>query len=138
MKNLARIALFSAVTVLFSSSALAASVTGEDAAPAPSQDPVVQHLKLSTDQVTRIQALHQQLDNNIEKIKVDGFKDGAITDMFRSGKWDDTTVKQQLAAFSQLDQQVRYYRVKYYFDINQILTPEQRQQVKQDLIQALN
>ncbi len=31
-------------------------------------------------------------------------------------------MKQQLAAFGQLDQQVRYYRVKYYFGVNQVLT----------------
>ena len=39
-------------------------------------------------------------------------------------------VKQQLAAFGQLDQQVRYYRVKYYFDVSRVLTAEQREQVK--------
>jgi Spy/CpxP family protein refolding chaperone len=32
----------------------------------------------------------------------------------------------------------RYYRVKYYFGINQVLTAEQREQVKKDLQQALN
>ena len=47
-------------------------------------------------------------------------------------------VKQQLAAFAQLDQQTRYYRVKYYFGINQVLTDEQSEQVKKDLQQALN
>ena len=47
-------------------------------------------------------------------------------------------MKQQLAAFGQLDQQVRYYRVKYYFGVNQVLTPEQRTQVKKDLQEALN
>lgn len=45
--------------------------------------------------------------------------------------------KQQLAAFAQLDQQTRYYRVKYYF-INQVLTAEQREQVKRYLQQTLN
>ena len=50
----------------------------------------------------------------------------------------DPVVQQQLAAFAQLDQQTRYYRVKYYFGINQVLTAEQREQVKKDLQQALN
>jgi hypothetical protein len=50
--------------------------------------------------------------------------------VIQSGKWDEAKVKQQLAAFGQLDQQVRYYRVKYYFGVNQVLTPEQRTQVK--------
>ena len=48
------------------------------------------------------------------------------------------TVKDQLAAFSKVEQQVRYYRVKYYFDVNQVLTPEQRKQVQKDLAQALS
>lgn len=58
--------------------------------------------------------------------------------MIHSGKWDEAKVKQQLAAFSQLDQQVRYYRVKYYFDVSQVLTAEQREQVKKDLAAAIN
>ena len=33
---------------------------------------------------------------------------------------------------------LRYYRVKYYFDVNQVLTPEQRKQVQKDLAQALS
>ena len=138
MKTLVRAALLSAIIAGFSTPVLAATVSADAAAPVPAQDPIVQHLKLSNDQVTKITALHEQLADNVNKVKVDGFKDGAITDMFRTGKWDDATVKQQLAAFSQLDQQVRYYRVKYYFEVNQVLTPEQRQQVKQDIIKALN
>ncbi|MGO1309433.1 MAG: Spy/CpxP family protein refolding chaperone, partial [Kluyvera intermedia] len=31
---------------------------------------------------------------------------------------------------------VRYYKVKYYFDLSQVLTAEQRQQVQKDLAQA--
>jgi len=62
---------------------------------------IVQHLKLSQDQVTKIQQLHQQL-----------------------------------TAFSNAEQQARYYKVKYYFDLNQILTPAQRQQVQDDLTKA--
>lgn len=136
MKKMLRVALLSATIAGFSSSALA--VTADDAAPAPAQDSIIQNLKLSDAQVAKIKTLHQQLEDNMGKVRIAGFKDGAITDMFRAGKWDDATVKQQLSAFSQLDQQVRYYRVKYYFDVNQVLTPEQRQQVKQDIIQALN
>lgn len=50
--------------------------------------------------------------------------------MIDSGKWNEKAVKDQLAAFSKVEQQVRYYRVKYYFGVNQVLTPEQRTQVK--------
>jgi len=62
--------------------------------------------------------------------------DGAIIDMIRSGKWNDNTVKTQLTAFGNAEQQARYYKVKYYFDLNQILTPAQRQQVQDDLAKA--
>ncbi|WP_251850338.1 hypothetical protein [Klebsiella aerogenes] len=106
--------------------------------PPLSQDPVVQHLKLSNDQVSKIQALRQELETNLKNIKIGGYQDGALVGVIQSGKWDDAKVKQQLAAFAQLDQQTRYYRVKYYFGINQVLTAEQREQVKKDLQQALN
>ena len=99
---------------------------------------MVQHLKLSNEQVTKIKALHQEFETNVNNIKIDGFKEGALVETIQSGKWDDAKVKQQLAAFGQLDQQVRYYRVKYYFGVNQVLTAEQRTQVKKDLSEALN
>nr|WP_237391419.1 Spy/CpxP family protein refolding chaperone [Cedecea sulfonylureivorans] len=123
-----------AITAGFSAAAQAAN----DAVPAPTQDPVVQHLKLSNEQVAKLEDLHKQFDSNIQSIKIDGFKDGALVEVVKSGKWDDAKVKQQLAAFGQLDQQVRYYRVKYYFGVNQVLTPEQRSQVKEDLAKALD
>lgn len=106
--------------------------------PSVSQDPVVQHLKLSEEQVAKIQALRQGFENNVSQIKISGYQDGALADVIHSGKWDDAKVKQQLAAFGQLDQQVRYYRVKYYFDVSQVLTPEQRELVKKDLSAAIN
>lgn len=58
--------------------------------------------------------------------------------MIDSGKWNEKAVNDQLAAFSKVEQQMRYYRVKYYFGVNQVLTPEQRTQVKKDLSQALS
>ncbi|WP_202308423.1 Spy/CpxP family protein refolding chaperone [Dryocola clanedunensis] len=135
MNKLFRHALLAvAITAGFSAAAQAAN----DAVPAPTQDPVVQHLKLSNEQVAKLEDLHKQFDSNIQSIKIDGFKDGALVEVVKSGKWDDAKVKQQLAAFGQLDQQVRYYRVKYYFGVNQVLTPEQRSQVKEDLAKALD
>lgn len=47
-------------------------------------------------------------------------------------------MKHQLAAFGNIEQQARYYRVKYYFDLNKVLTPEQRQQVQKDIAQTLS
>jgi Spy/CpxP family protein refolding chaperone len=64
-------------------------------------------------------------------------KDGALIDMFQAGKWDESTVKSQLAAFSKIEEQTRYYRVKYYFDVSQVLTPEQRKQIRTDMANAL-
>ena len=135
MKNFVRMTLLAATLAGASFSTLAANVSN---VPAPAQDPVVQHLKLTNDQVAQIKKLHQQLETNVSQISVKDVKDGALIDVIKSGKWDEAKVKQQLAAFGQLDQQVRYYRVKYYFDVSQVLTAEQREQVKKDLAAALN
>lgn len=104
--------------------------------PAPAQDPIVQHLKLSDAQVSKIQSLHDEMVKNVKGISLKEVKDGMIIDMIQSGKWNDAGVKTQLSAFSKVDQQVRYYKVKYYFDLSQVLTPDQRKQVQSDLAQA--
>ena len=116
----------------------AAQAANVEAAPSPSQDPLVQHLKLSNDQVKKIEDLHQKLEDNVSKIPMTGVKDGALVDMFQAGKWDESVVKNQLAAFSKVEVQARYYRVKYYFDVSQVLTPEQRKQIKTDMANALS
>jgi Spy/CpxP family protein refolding chaperone len=127
--------LMTAVAAGFSMAAQAAEVT---AAPAPAQDPIVQHLKLSQDQVAKIKSLHQEMEKNVQQVSQKDIKDGVLFDVIDSGKWNEKAVKDQLAAFSKVEQQVRYYRVKYYFGVNQVLTPEQRTQVKKDLSQALS
>ncbi|HBY1513358.1 TPA: hypothetical protein MIQ52_000456 [Klebsiella aerogenes] len=135
MNKLSRMVLMTAVAAGFSMAAQAAEVT---AAPAPAQDPIVQHLKLSQDQVAKIKSLHQEMEKNVQQISQKDIKDGVLFDVIDSGKWNEKAVKEQLAAFSKVEQQVRYYRVKYYFGVNQVLTPEQRTQVKKDLSQALS
>ena len=65
MKLMTRIAFATLLTTGFSLSAQAADV---QAAPAPAQDPIVQHLKLTSDQVAKIKSLHQQLENNVQQI----------------------------------------------------------------------
>lgn len=135
MNKLSRMVLMTAVAAGFSMAAQAAEVT---AAPAPAQDPIVQHLKLSQDQVAKIKSLHQEMEKNVQQISQKNIKDGVLFDVIDSGKWNEKAVKDQLAAFSKVEQQVRYYRVKYYFGVNQVLTPEQRTQVKKDLSQALS
>ncbi|TXU80873.1 hypothetical protein D4N00_06805 [Klebsiella aerogenes] len=133
MNKLSRMVLMTALAAGFSMAAQAADVA---AAPAPAQDPIVQHLKLSQDQVAKIKSLHQEMEKNVQQISQKDIKDGVLFDVIDSGKWNEKAVKDQLAAFSKVEQQVRYYRVKYYFGVNQVLTPEQRTQVKKDLSQA--
>lgn len=135
MNKLSRMVLMTAVAAGFSMAAQAADVA---AAPAPAQDPIVQHLKLSQDQVAKIKSLHQEMEKNVQQISQKDIKDGVLFDVIDSGKWNEKAVKDQLAAFSKVEQQVCYYRVKYYFGVNQVLTPEQRTQVKKDLSQALS
>lgn len=107
-------------------------------APSPKQDPIVQHLDLSNDQVMKIQKLHDDLENNIGKIPVNSIKEGALIDMFHAGKWDDGIVKKQLTAIGNIQQQARYYRVKYYFDVSRVLTPAQREKFKSEVSDVLN
>ncbi|ENV9333828.1 Spy/CpxP family protein refolding chaperone [Klebsiella aerogenes] len=135
MNKLSRMVLMTAVAAGFSMAAQAAEV---NAAPAPAQDPIVQHLKLSQDQVAKIKSLHQEMEKNVQQVSQKDIKDGVLFDVIDSGKWNEKAVKDQLAAFGKVEQQVRYYRVKYYFGVNQVLTPEQRTQVKKDLSQALS
>ncbi|MEJ5073352.1 Spy/CpxP family protein refolding chaperone [Enterobacter ludwigii] len=135
MNKMTRIALLTASLIGFTGVAQAANT---EVAPAPSQDPIVQHLKLSNDQVSKIKSLHDEMEKNVEQVSMKDVKDGALIDVIHSGKWDEQAVKTQLEAFSKVEQQTRYYRVKYYFDLNQVLTPEQRKQIQDDLIQSIN
>lgn len=86
MMKMTRIALIAASLAVCSFTAQAANV---EAAPSPSQDPLVQHLKLSNEQINKIKELHQQLEQNVSKIPMTGVKDGALIDMFQAGKWDE-------------------------------------------------
>jgi Spy/CpxP family protein refolding chaperone len=135
MNKISRIVLLTTMAAGFSMVVQAADVT---AAPAPAQDPIVQHLKLSKDQVAKIKSLHQDLEKNVQQVSQKDIKDGVLFDVIDSGKWNEKAVNDQLAAFSKVEQQMRYYRVKYYFGVNQVLTPDQRTQVKKDLSQALS
>ncbi|MFP2238958.1 Spy/CpxP family protein refolding chaperone [Pseudescherichia vulneris] len=134
MNKMTRIALLTASLIGFTGVAQAAIT---DVAPAPAQDPIVQHLKLSNDQVAKIKSLHDAMEKNVEQVSMKDVKDGALIDVIQSGKWNEKAVKSQLEAFSKIEQQTRYYRVKYYFDLNQVLTPEQRKQIRDDLAQSL-
>ncbi|MGU3524690.1 Spy/CpxP family protein refolding chaperone [Enterobacteriaceae bacterium C23F] len=134
MNKMTRIALLTASLIGFTGVAQAANT---NVAPAPAQDPIVQRLKLTNDQVAKIKSLHDAMEKSVEQVSMKDVKDGALIDVIQSGKWNEKAVKNQLEAFSKIEQQTRYYRVKYYFDVNQVLTPEQRKQVQDDLIQAV-
>lgn len=135
MKKIFRIALMTAALTGVMGVAQAAEVA---TAPAPTQDPIVQQLKLSSEQTAKIKALHQQLEDNVAKIPTDHVKNGVLINVIQSGKWDEKAVKEQLAAFSHIEEQARYYRVKYYFDVSQVLTPEQRAEVRSQIAQAMS
>ena len=135
MKKIFRIALLTATLTGFAGVAQAAEVT---TAPQPAQDPIVQQLKLNADQTAKIKALHQQLEDNVSKIPTNDVKNGTLIEVIQSGKWDEKAVKDQLAAFSHIEEQARYYRVKYYFDVSQVLTPEQRAEVRSQIAQAMS
>lgn len=135
MKKIVRIALIAASLAGLTWTAQAAETA---TAPEPTQDPVVQRLNLTSEQMTKINALHKQLEENVYKIPVDDVKEGTLIKVIQSGKWDEKAVKDQLAAFSRIEEQARYYRVKYYFDVSQLLTPEQRTQIKAEIAKALN
>ncbi len=135
MKKIFRIALLTASLTGLAGVAQAAEVT---TAPQPAQDPIVQQLKLNADQTAKIKALHQQLEDNVSKIPTNDVKNGTLIDVIQSGKWDEKAVKEQLAAFSRIEEQARYYRVKYYFDVSQVLTAEQRAEVRSQIAQAMS
>jgi Spy/CpxP family protein refolding chaperone len=135
MMKKSRIAFVAAALVACSFSAQAENI---QTAPAPAQDPLVQRLKLSDEQVTKIQNLHKTLQKDVNSIPMTGVKDGALISVIQSGKWDDSAVKSQLAAVSKIQEQARYYRVQYYFNVSQTLTPEQRAQVRSEMAAALS
>jgi Spy/CpxP family protein refolding chaperone len=135
MNKMTRIALLTASLIGFTGVAQAATT---EIAPTPSQDPIVQHLKLTDEQVAQIKSLHDAMEKNVEKVSMKDVKDGALIDVIQSGKWNEKAVKNQLEAFSKVEKQTRYYRVKYYFDLNQVLTPDQRKQIQDDLIQSIS
>lgn len=75
-----------------------------ETAPEPTQDPIVQQLKLNNDQIAKIKALHKQLEADVFKIPTDSVKNGALINVIQSGKWDEKAVREQLAAFSHIEE----------------------------------
>lgn len=127
----------SLIAILLSTSmGFSMSTQAVETAPNPSQDPVIEHLKLSDEQVNQINVLHGQMEKDIKGISTGDIKKGALVDSIRAEAWNEKGVNEQLKAISDVESKARYYRVKYYFDMNKTLTPEQRKIIKDDLLQA--
>ncbi|PBI80445.1 hypothetical protein A9993_12210 [Rahnella victoriana] len=99
------------------------------------QDSVIQQLKLTPEQIEKVKALRQDSQKALSEIDIDAVKKDAIIDMFRSGEWSDRVAKKQLDAIGDIQNQVRFERVKFLFNINQVLTVEQKQQLQKMIIE---
>ena len=123
--------------LVFSSLALASSNTGGNSQPEAQQDPMIQHLHLTPSQVEKIKTLRAETDKKMESIDTKDIQNGLLINIIDSGKWDEAAVKKQIAAFGKAQEQARYYRMQYFFNLSKVLTPEQKAQVKSDLAQEM-
>lgn len=126
-----------ASALIFSGLALASSNAGASTQPEQQQDPMIQHLHLTPSQVEQIKTLRSDTDKKMASIDTKDIQNGLLIDIIDSGKWDETAVKKQIAAFGKAQEQARYYRMQYFFNLSKILTPEQKAQVKSDLAQEM-
>ncbi|KLW85421.1 hypothetical protein SP99_04583 [Enterobacter sp. BIDMC92] len=99
---------------------------------------IIKQLNLSDDQIDKIQSLHDKYQSDIDKIPLADFKEGALVEVIQSGKWDDAAVKKQLSSISKIQEEVRYYRMKYYFEVSKVLSAEQKATLKKDIESILN
>lgn len=136
MNKLSKLTL-AASALIFSGFALASSNTGTSIQPEQQQDPMIQHLHLTPSQVEQIKTLRSDTDKKMATIDTKDTQNGLLINIIDSGKWDETAVKKQIAAFGKAQEQARYYRMQYFFNLSKILTPEQKAQVKSDLAQEM-
>lgn len=119
-----------ASALVFSGLALASSNTNANTQPEAQQDPMIQHLHLNSSQVDKIKALRAETDKKMASIDTKDIQNGLLINIIDSGKWDETAVKKQIAAFGKAQEQARYYRMQYFFNLSKILTPEQKHRLK--------
>lgn len=136
MNKLSKLTL-AASALIFSGFALASSNTGTSIQPEQQQDPMIQHLHLTPSQVEQIKTLRSDTDKKMATIDTKDIQNGLLINIIDSGKWDETAVKKQIAAFGKAQEQARYHRMQYFFNLSKILTPEQKAQVKSDLAQEM-
>lgn len=129
MKNVFKIAMM--VTVLVFSGGVVASNSTEMLP----QDVLSKQLKLTPEQMQKVQSLREDAQKEIAKINTDVLTQDAIVNMFHSGEWNDNEAKKQLNAIGEIQSQVRYQRAKYLFNVSRVLTNEQKQQLQQMLIE---
>ncbi|WP_455425494.1 Spy/CpxP family protein refolding chaperone [Dryocola sp. LX212] len=123
--------------IIFGSYPLSAQAYSKAEAPPPSQDAIIQRLKLSPQQLENVNLLYQKFDADIRDIQLDSCRIGIVTDMFSSGMWKGKELKKELAAFSHLDEQMSYLRIKYYFNVSKVLNNTQRSMFRDDFIAAI-
>ncbi len=87
--------------------------------------PLEKQLNLTSDQVNKIATLRQGTQARLDKIDVSNVKQDVIVDMFKSHHWDAKGVKTQLKSISTIQDEARYLRIQYLFDVSQLLTPAQ-------------
>lgn len=129
MKKVFKIAMM--VTVLVFSGGVVASNSTEMLP----QDVLSKQLKLTPDQMQKVQSLREDAQKEIAKINTDVLTQDAIVNMFHSGEWNDNEARKQLNAIGEIQSQVRYQRAKYLFNVSRVLTNEQKQQLQQMLIE---
>lgn len=118
------------MAVLTTALAFSGMVYASPAAEPLPQETLTQQLKLTPDQVQKVSTLREKAQKELDGIDTSNVKQDAIVDMFRSGEWSDRSAKRQLEAIGGIQTQVRFLRVKYLFDVSQVLTPEQKQQLQ--------
>ncbi|HEY3592073.1 MAG TPA: Spy/CpxP family protein refolding chaperone [Buttiauxella sp.] len=129
MKKVFKIAMM--VTALAFSGVVVASTSTETLP----QDVLSKQLKLTSAQMKTVKTLREDTQKEIAKINTDALTQDAIVNMFQTGEWNDNEAKKQLNAIGVIQSQVRYQRAKYLFNVSKVLTPEQKQQLQQMLIE---
>lgn len=83
-------------------------------------------LALTPEQVRKIERIKSQTEQHLETIDASDICTKAIPDIFESGKWNEKAVTQALDEAGKNQARMRYYQIRYLFEVSQILTVPQR------------
>jgi Spy/CpxP family protein refolding chaperone len=92
---------------------------------------LAQILNLTPDQQQQIHIIHDQAQLQMDNIKHDESGRDVILNNIKSDHWDADAVKKRIATLSVGEQQARYISYKYYYDVMQKLTPDQKVKLSQ-------